>query len=263
MATARRAFGAVNWLGIAVIVGLLVIWQLIVSAGILHFHSLPGPIGIFSGFRYLVSSGELWPQLRHTLTAVAMAWALAVVIGGLLGLLLGLNGTVASWTSATVDVFRSMPVVAFIPIAILIWGPATKAEVVVATYAAVWPMLINTAGGVRGVPPQLRDVAATLRLSRVATLAKVMVPATGPSMIVGARLALGTALVVCVVAEMLGLQLGVGNSLILEQSADQPERMWAYVLLVGTVGVVLNAVLVRTTRWTFPGVSALASRDVQ
>ena len=131
-----------------------------------------------------------------------MAWAIAVVVGGLLGLLLGLNATVASWTSATVDVFRSMPVVAFVPIAILVWGPATKAEVIVGAYAAVWPMLINTAGGIRGIAPRLRDVAATLRLSRLATLVKIVIPATAPAMIVGARLALGTALVVCVVAEM-------------------------------------------------------------
>ncbi|HVW17452.1 MAG TPA: ABC transporter permease [Solirubrobacteraceae bacterium] len=259
-ARARRALAAVNWLGIGVIVAVLGAWQLLVSAGAIHYHSLPGPLGIWDGLRDLVRIGTLWPALRHTLLAVAQAWGLAVGVGGVAGLLLGSNRTVASWTNATVDVFRSLPVVAFIPIAILIWGPATKAEVLVAAYAAVWPMLVNTAGGVRGVAPRLHDVARSLRLSRTATAVKIVMPATGAAMMVGARLALGTALVVCVVAEMIGVPLGIGYNLVLEQSADQPARMWAYVLIVGVLGILVNAVLVRAMRCAFPGVSALATR---
>jgi sulfonate transport system permease protein len=257
----RRPFGFVNWLGLGVLVALLVAWQALVSAGIMDIHSLPGPFGIWDGLRELAETDELWTRLGHTIKAVAIAWGLAVAVGGFLGLVLGINRTIASWTSATVDVFRSLPVVAFVPIAILIWGPATKAEVVVAAYAALWPMLMNTAGGARNVAPRLHDVARTLRLSRAQTLRKIMMPATGVSMIVGARLSLGIALVVCVVTEMLGPPLGVGNGLIFEQSADQPERMWAYVLVVGTLGIFLNALLVVGTRVAFPGVSRLAVKD--
>jgi ABC-type nitrate/sulfonate/bicarbonate transport system permease component len=262
VAIARRAVGTVNWLGLAVLVGVLAVWQLVVSVGLIHAHSLPGPIGIWDGFTELIDSGDLGPALRHTITAVLLAWGLAVLVGGLLGLILGVNQTVASWTTATVDVFRSLPVLAFIPIAILIWGPATKAEVFVGAYAAVWPMLMNTAGGARNVGPRLRDVARSLRLSRTRTLLAVVMPATGVSMLVGARLALGLALVVCVVTEMLGAPFGVGYGLILEQSADQPERMWAYILIVGVLGILLNALLVASTRIAFPGVSQLAEKDV-
>ena len=258
-----KAARKVNWLGVGVIVGVLALWQLVVSTRMLYYEALPDPSGIFSALKYLVNSGLLWPQLEHTLECALKAWVIAVAIGGLVGLLMGLSGTVAAWTTATVNVFRSLPVVVMIPIAILVWGPGTKAEVLLGAYAALWPMLVNTAAGVRGIPPRLRDVSSTLRLSRVASVRKIVVPFTGGAMLVGARLALTVALVICVVSEMLGLQAGIGNALVLEQSADQPARMWAYVLIVGALGIALNAALVTLVDVAFPGVSALTRRSVQ
>jgi ABC-type nitrate/sulfonate/bicarbonate transport system permease component len=76
-------------------------------------------------------------------------------------------------------------------------------------------------------------------------------------------LALATTLVVCVVAEMLGLQSGVGNQLVLEQSADQPQRVWAYILVIGTLGIIANFGLVRLVRIIFPGVAAASERGAK
>ena len=260
----RRRVSAVNWLGLGLIVALLAVWQLLVSTRVIHLYSLPGPAGIWSGLRYLAGpGGGLWPALGHTIQCVAAAWGIAVALGGLAGMLLALNPTIASWTNATVNLFRSLPVVALIPVAILIWGTGSKAEIILGAYAALWPMLVNTAGGVRGVSPRLRDVARTLRLSRAATLVKIVMPSTGAALLVGARLALATALVVCVVAEMVGLQSGVGNQLVLEQGAGQPDRMWAYVILVGVLGIIVNAGLVKVVRVMFPGVSAVSERSAR
>jgi ABC-type nitrate/sulfonate/bicarbonate transport system permease component len=160
-----------------------------------------------------------------------------------------------------VDLFRSLPVIALIPIAILIWGTGSETEIILGAYAGFWLMLMNTAGGARSVPPGLLEVARTLGLGRTATVRKIIVPSTAASMLVGARLALATTLVVCVVAEMLGLQSGVGNQLILEQSADQPQRVWAYILVIGTLGIIANFGLVRLVRSVFPGVAAASERS--
>jgi ABC-type nitrate/sulfonate/bicarbonate transport system permease component len=258
----RRGLGSINWLGIATIIGLLALWQLLVSTKVINLSALPGPIGIWSGFTYLFGpQGGVWTDLGHTLYCVAAAWLIAVFAGGLLGLVFAANATVASWAGSTVDLLRSLPVIALIPIAILIWGIGSKTEIIIGAYAGLWPMLMNTAGGARSVPPRLREVARTLRLSRSATLIKVVMPATGAAMLVGARLALATSLVLCVVAEMLGLQSGVGNALVLEQGADEPQRMWAYVLLIGTLGILVNFVLVRIVRLLFPGVAAASERS--
>jgi sulfonate transport system permease protein len=260
----RRGVSRFNWLGLACIIGVLGIWQLVVSTHLISYSSLPGPIQIWSGFRSLAGSGGgLWSALRHTVQCVLLAWVIGVAIGGVAGLLIALNPTVAAWGSASVDLLRSLPVVALIPIAILIWGTASKTEVILGAYAALWPMLINTAGGARGIDPRLRDVASTLGLSRWQTLRKIVLPSTGGAMLVGARLALATALVICVVAEMLGLQSGVGNQLVLEQGAGQAGRTWAYILVVGVLGLIANAGLTKAVRAVFPGVSAVSERSAQ
>jgi len=253
----------INWIGIGLIVGLLLIWQLLVSVGIINNPALSSPHGVFEGLRYLISAGLLWPALLHTIRCVAIAWVIAVAVGGTFGLLLALNATVASWTQASVDLLRSLPVVAFVPIAILIWGVGSKSEVILGAYAGLWPMLINTAGGVRGLPQRLREVALTLQLSRRATLTKIVVPSTGAAMIVGARLALAASLVICVVSEMTGLQAGIGNQLVLEQGAEQPSRMLAYVFVVGLLGLLANAGLVNAIRHAFPGITALTQRSIR
>lgn len=257
----RRIPRAINWPGMAVILGVLVVWQLAISLKVINYPALPGPLDIVTGLGYISSNG-MWPALGHTVKCALEAWLIASVIGMVVGLLLGLNATVASWASATVDVFRAMPVVAFIPIAILLWGNGSEAEVILGAYAALWPMLINTSGGVRGISPRLYDVARSLQLSRQETITKIIIPSTGVAILVGARLALTGALVVCVVAEMLGLQSGVGYSLMLEQSGDEPARMWAYVILVGILGILANLGLAGAVRLALPGMAAYSERSL-
>lgn len=248
--------GFVNWQCLGVVVGLLVAWQLLVAVKVLDFQSLPGPSGIVSGLGQLLSEDSLWGPLGHTLLAVLIAWALAVAVGTLLGLAVGLMAPVAAWASPAIDLFRSLPVIAFVPIAILIWGPATEAEVLVAAYAAVWPMLVNTSRGVAAVGSRLHDVARTFRLSPIATIWKIIIPAAVGPMLVGARIALGITIVVAVVTEMIGPPLGLGYGLITAQNAEQPAQMWALVLVVGVVGVLANALLVWLSRAAFPAVTA-------
>jgi sulfonate transport system permease protein len=259
----KRRVAGFNWLGAATIVGILALWQILVSTKIIDYAALPGPIQIWSGFTYLAGSeGGLWAALGHTMKCVVIAWVIAVGVGTIVGLSIALNATVASWAGSTVDLFRSLPVIALIPIAILIWGTGSKTEIILGAYAGMWPMLMNTASGARSVPAALGDVARSMGLSRTATIRKIVLPSTAAAMLVGARLALATTLVVCVVSEMLGLQSGVGNQLVLENSGGQSGRYWAYVLLVGVLGILLNFVLVRVVRVLFPGVSAVSERSL-
>jgi sulfonate transport system permease protein len=253
----------VNWLGLGVIVALVVVWQVLVSTRVVSYSSLPGPVDIWRGFQDLTgpADGGLGQALSHTVRVALLSWVIGAALGGVVGLLLGLNQTVAAWGNSTVDLLRSLPVVALIPIAILLWGTGDQAEIILGAYAALWPMLVNTVGGVRSVTPRLRDVAQTLGLSRGRTVTKIVLPATGSAMLVGARLALAGTLVICVVSEMLGLQSGVGNQLVLEQSAQQPARMWVYVLTAGVLGVIVNAGLIKLFRLLLPGVALVAERN--
>jgi sulfonate transport system permease protein len=116
-------------------------------------------------------------------------------------------------------------------------------------------------GGVTDVAARLHDVGRTFRLTRMQALCKVLIPAAAPSILVGARLSLGVALVMAVIAEMLGNPQGLGYAIIREMQAFQPEKMFADVLVVGALGIGLNAAVLAASRWALPGHFGRIERD--
>ncbi|HJQ48782.1 MAG TPA: ABC transporter permease [Amycolatopsis sp.] len=246
----RAKFRVLNPLGISVAVALVLVWQLLVSTQVIRLTYLPSPWAVVLAFGELDGLAE---NLAHTLLVALVAFVAAMVIGMVLGLAVGLLTPVRTFGLASLDVLRTVPVVALMPVALLIWGPSPQTEIIVATYSAAWPIVVSVSGGVRAIHRQLREVARTLRLGRGEEVAKIVIPATVPSVLVGARLALTTALVIAIVAEMLVNPQGLGWSLVQAQSALQPAQMWAYVIVIGVVSLLANALLVAVVDRFVPG----------
>lgn len=243
----------VNVGGILVIVGLLAAWQLADALGLLTLRYLPAPLEIFVEMGNLAASGQLWIDLAHTMRTTLLATLFGAIIGIVIGVLFGLLRPFRTYSASSIDFLRTIPVTALVPVALLIWGPSDIAEIVVAAYAATWPILINTAGGVQSIPARMYDVASVYRLSRVATVRKIVVPAAAQSILVGLRLGTVVALVLAIVAEMLINPRGLGWGLIQAQNTLQPERLWAYTLTIGALAYVLNLILVLGVRFALPG----------
>ena len=231
----------VNLPGLATMAAVVAMWELLVRSGAVDYEFLPEPSAIAGGVRSLTVSGELGDNVVHTLQVTLLGWTAAAVTGALLGLALGLSPTAWRWSMASIEVMRAVPPISLVPVAVLAFGFSLRTELAIVVFVGVWPVLVNTIDGVRGVPPQLVDVARVLRMGRLATVRKVVVPAALPSIVVGLRLALSLALVLAVVSEMIGNPDGLGNALVLAQQALQPAEMFAYVLTIGGLGVVLNA----------------------
>lgn len=234
-----------GWLTIAVVIGA---WQLVIATGAIHFQYTPSPSEVASGFGSLVSSGAMGTAVWHTMKVTLIAGGIATVLGVFLGTAVGLSPLVRLFTNGTIDFLRTVPVVALMPVALLVWGTSSKAEIIVASYAALWPVTLNTTAGVRGVHRLKRDVARTFRLSRADTLSKIVLPAATPSILVGLRLSIVSALVVAIVAEMLINPQGIGYGLVFTQSALRPNETWAYAIVAGLMGLVLNLLLLRIVR---------------
>lgn len=243
----------INLLGLAVVVALVGAWQLAVGGGLVSFDYVPAPSSVLHSLVTELRSGQLAAELGHTVSVTLRAWLLALAAGVVAGLALASSPPLRAFFGASVDALRTIPVVALLPIALLIWGPSATSELAVAAVAAVWPVLVSTESGVRAVHPRLAEVAATLRLSRFDAARKIALPAAAPEILVGARIALGFALVVAVVAEMVGNPQGLGYQLVVQQQALNPSGMWAYVVVIGALGVALNAALVAITRLAMPG----------
>jgi len=228
-------------------------WQALKSVGVLDYEYLPAPSEVVAAVVDLGRSGELVDDVAHTLGVVAVVVAISMTVGAALGLAIGLLPTVRRYSMASVDFLRTIPAVALVPVAVLSLGPVRAAEIALATYAALWPIVLHTAGGVAAVHPRQYDVARVLRLGRLTTVRKIVIPAAVPAWLVGARMAVTIALLVAIVAEMIMSSRGLGGGLTESMHALAPARMWAYAVVCGVLGVMLNAGLRRAVRIALPG----------
>jgi sulfonate transport system permease protein len=243
MNRATRFLRHVNVLGLGTTVGLLGLWEVLVRSGTLQYQFLPAPSAIVTGARALLSSGKLVPNLLHTLEVTLLGWLCASALGITLGLVLGLSDAAWRWSMASIEVMRAIPPVTLVPVALLVFGFSIRMELMIIVFVAAWPVLVNAIDGVRGVRPELVDLARTLRWPTRTRVAKILLPSAMPSIVVGLRLAMSLSLVLAVVAEMIGNPAGLGNGLIRSQQALQPGQTFAYVLTIGLLGIGLNAAL--------------------
>ena len=176
-----------------------------------------------------------------------------MILGAALGFAIGFIPMVRRYGMASVDFLRTIPAVALVPVAVLTFGPIPSTEVVLATYAALWPIVLHTAAGVAAVHPRQYDVARMLHFGPLTTLRKIVIPAVIPAWLVGARMAAIIAVLVAVVAEMIMYPRGLGGGLIESLHALAPARMWAYALVCGIVGALLNAGLRHGVRLALAG----------
>jgi sulfonate transport system permease protein len=252
----------VHFSGAPVPLVVLALWQLFASTGLLHYEYLPAPLEVLAALVELAQTGELVRDVMYTLGVVLMAAAITLTFAAAVGLVIGLLPALRDYVMASIDFLRTIPAISLVPVAVLTFGPAAKTELMLAVYAALWPIVLSTASGAAAVHSRQYDVARILRFSRVTTVRKIVIPAVVPAWLVGGRLAAVIALLVAIVAEMIMYPRGLGGGLIESLNALAPERMWAYALVCGVIGFVLNAALRRAVCLALPGSPANPDREV-
>jgi ABC-type nitrate/sulfonate/bicarbonate transport system permease component len=190
-----------------------------------------------------LSSGALSGEVATTLGRFVQGFALAIVCGIALGVVIGSSRTLVDATSVVVEVLRPIPAVVLIPVAMLFLGLGTPMIRFVVAYAAVWPIFVNTLYGVRGTDRMLHDVARTCGLGAGARLVRVTLPAAVPSITTGIRVSAPIALLVCVTAEFVTLAGGVGSYMRQQQDAFELPEMYAAIVLTAVLGYTINVVL--------------------
>jgi ABC-type nitrate/sulfonate/bicarbonate transport system permease component len=148
-----------------------------------------------------------------------------------------------------------MPGIAFVPVALLLFGFSLQTELMVIVLPSLWPVLVNTMGGVQTIHARLFEVGKTFRLSRGAVIRKILLPAAVRSILVGARISLTLALVLAIVAEMVGNPAGLGYAVVRDQQALRPDLMFADVVVIGLLGILFNAALVGAAAALLPAMA--------
>lgn len=238
----------------AVVVGLLVLLQALSVAEVLPRSYAPPPTEVLGSLGRLLTGAALWSDIGSTLVGWGVSLAIAVVLGTAVGLLLGSVRWVQWLLTPVVEFLRPIPSIALIPLVILTIGGGREGEVFLAAYAAVWQMLVAAIYATGAVDPVARDTARAFGFTRTQTVRWVTLPAMVPGLVTGVRIASATALIITVTSEILIGVPGLGQGLNLARNAGDLTRMYAYVVVIGVVGLAINTLFTVVTRrylaWT-------------
>ncbi|MBO7335656.1 MAG: ABC transporter permease, partial [Lachnospiraceae bacterium] len=171
---------------------LVTFWEVYSRKGLISQAIFPMPSKLVEAFKKLLDNGRLWSNLSISLQRVLKGFAFGSIIGILVGILMGLFRGINSLLSSLVSIFRPIPIVAWIPLFIVLMGIGEKPKVTMIAVGAFWPLLLNTIHGIQTVDRKLIDMARIHQKSKVEILFKIILPSALPSIFTGMKLGIAT-----------------------------------------------------------------------
>ena len=232
----RRTAGPA--LGVLVFAAALLVWELWARAD----DNVLWP----AASEVLEHAWDVWPtseflsDVGYSLKRLAFGFVIAAGLGIGLGLLVGASHTARRTLEPFLELTRAIPAIAIVPAAIVVFGLGDAERIAVIAFGLCFPILVNTAEGVRGIPPEVRHTASTMQVGRLERYWRIYVPAALPSIMAGLRTAISIGLVLVVVSEFVGEGNGLGNWILSQQNQYNIPEMWAGVLFLGLLGYLLN-----------------------
>jgi len=232
---------------IAVPVAIVVGWQLwTVSA---HSVKFPRPTTIAVEFRKLWLFADFDKHVVPSLERIGLGFSIAVVLGVAVGVPLGLFPWARRAAMPHIEVWRAMPPPALLPISIvLLHSIGNTQKVAFIAFFSLFPVLLNTIDGVRGVDRTFLETARSYGISGFARIRHVVLPAASPQIFAGMRTSLALAVITMVLSEYFSSTSGVGYVLLISKNTFQLGPMWAAIVLIGLLGYLANAVFVLVER---------------
>lgn len=240
------------FIGTATMALLLLAWEAAGWAGWINLALLPAPSQIVPQLWQLLVSGSFAIPLGQTLWMLLIGYSTACLLGVLIGLFMAINAYAYGLLEPLVEIVRPIPKPALIPALVIFLGIGSAMKISTVALACMFPILIGTLQGVRGVDPVMTATARTLGCSRSATIWKVMLPSALPMILTGMRVSLGMGLALTILAEMLAADTGVGFLVLDLQRSFQVRSMYAWIVILAVVGLALNAIFERVEDWLVP-----------
>ena len=202
----------------------------------------------------LAVSGELFEHALISTSRLALALLLAMLLAVPLGFFMGLSSKANAYIDPLVELLRPISGIAWIPLALFIFGVGNTLPVFIMVYVAFFPILLNTIAGVRNVDRKLVAAARTMGIGRAAMLRHVIVPAALPTVMVGFRLAFAGAWAAVVAAELIGAPSGLGFAIEWYRQLLMTPKVFAFIMVIGVVGylcdLALRSLQRRLTPWS-------------
>lgn len=248
----------VQWLktsrgsGVILILLLLVLWQFS-ALYVMDTPTWPPVTRIFQAWISDLLDGTLITNLLATFWRQMLGYWLAVVLGIGVGLAMGYFRVAYNLLEPLIEVFRPIPGPAYLPVLVLFVGIGDEMKVVLILVASLFPILLNTYSGVRGIDPVQFDTARTLGLTTAQTLREIVLPAALPQILTGMRISLAISLILAILSEMIVSNDGLGYFTLLAERTFKVPDMYAGIFTLAMFGYALNRLFLfgeaRLIRW--------------
>jgi sulfonate transport system permease protein len=215
---------------------LLLTWQAAAEAGLISHRVLPSPLQVLQAGVALTESGDIWANLTISFWRVAVGFTIGGSIGLALGLATGVSRLAEGALDTTVQMLRNIPPLALIPLVILWFGIDEGAKVFLVAFGTVFPVYLNTYLGIRSIDPALIEMARSYGLSGFGLFHHVLLPGALPSILMGARFALGIAWIILIVAETISSTSGIGYMAMNAREFLQTDVVVLSILLYALLG---------------------------
>ncbi|WP_419758285.1 ABC transporter permease subunit [Acidisoma sp.] len=189
---------------------ILIVWQALDSLGWINSRLMPSPVMVAEAFWQLLVTGQLLTNLWVSLVRVMVGLGIGVVLGVVFGLFAGLSRFGENTVDSTLQMVRTLPHLALIPLFILWFGIGETPKIALIALGSVFPIYLNLFAGIRAVDRKIIEAASTLDLTRSEIIWNVILPGALPSFLVGLRYAVGIAWLTLVVAEQVNANSGIG-----------------------------------------------------
>ncbi|WP_043806984.1 MULTISPECIES: ABC transporter permease [Paenarthrobacter] len=249
-------------LGIAGIVGFLLLWELVPRVGIVEPRFLPPASEVIAALITDFGLTAFWVAVGETMLAWAIGLVMAIVLAVVLGFIIGSSMFLRKFTNSTVEFLRPIPSVALIPLAVLLFGVKIESTLMLVVYASFWQVFIQVLYGVADVDNVAMQTAKSYGLGTMARVRHVVFPTALPYLMTGIRLAASVALILAITAELVIGSPGLGREIALAQSGGAISGMYALVLATGLIGVVINLVMRFIERKTLSWHSSIRSEVI-
>jgi sulfonate transport system permease protein len=230
-----RIFIQKTWLPVA----FLLLWQVALLNSNNPF--FPTPLEIFDDAKIVITPEWINTSVRSSLIALFLGYLIGAVIGVVAGSLMAVNDSIRETLTPLTNFVRSVPSVAKVPVIMAILGIGSATRVCAIAVAVLFPVLMATMRSVATTDAHLLDLASLMGYGPFRTLAFIRVPAATGDILTGLHAAVQVALMVMVVSEMLGSGVGIGAFVVRSQNSFMIADMWVGILVLGVIGVLLNA----------------------
>jgi sulfonate transport system permease protein len=220
---------------------LITLWQVFSNKGVINQSVMPSPGRIADTAGKLISNGELARHLKISLARVLQGYLIGAAAGVTVGILMGLIRRIEKALTLVLGIIRPVPIIAWVPILILWIGIGETSKISIIAFGTFFPVLLNTIHGIRSTDQKLIEVAQVLEKGGLTTLFCIIFPSALPAIFTGLRIALGTAWMSVIGAEMIAASSGVGYFISLSSQLSQPKQMFVGVFAIGFVGVLFDS----------------------